>query len=356
MTRHGGAAKAMVQKDGQLVEVAAEAAKTASPPLTAAPSSAASAGQSTPGVAAKPNTATSGTNVSAATAAAAAAPFPGLFGAPFGAGAAAPALAAAPLAQGRTAMAASSNGSSSSSVGAGEGDGSATTADDDAEKRQFVCTICQKIFRLEAALQHHYQAKHNMDMPSTAPPNSSATGAVNGASAVTSSSTTATEEIAMSSTHSSPGGSGGGSTAAQYTRQQEGLLPEAPQYHLDVAPNAPEDGDIAAHWRCVNTCVLLGAVQEIETGYVFEDHVLQFTIATEFKAPSPGDPDMDFHVVRVYGGEDYWRPVQAMMADGARFLVSGRLRMVPQYDTIMKKYHHFPVIQVYPGTGSVVRV
>nr|4DNI_A Chain A, Fusion protein of RNA-editing complex proteins MP42 and MP18 [Trypanosoma brucei brucei TREU927] len=133
------------------------------------------------------------------------------------------------------------------------------------------------------------------------------------------------------------------------------ILPQAPQYHLDVAPNAPEEGEVAAHWRCVNHCVMLGVVQNIQEGFVFEDKVLQFTLITDFEGPSPGDPDKDFHTVRVFDS-DYSSRVKEQLRDGEWFLVTGRLRMVPQYDGSMRKYYHYPVIQVHPGCGSVLKV
>ncbi|CBZ23729.1 putative RNA-editing complex protein [Leishmania mexicana MHOM/GT/2001/U1103] len=363
MTRHGNNAKALMKKDGKLVPVETDQLKGgvhcgSSSSSTATASSATLAGAA----AAASSSPLSGGATS---------PFPAHFAAPFGAAAAsmggvapsftppgtAPGVLQAPAAAGGTTASHGDNGNGA--VGAAE----------ETEKRMFVCTVCQKTFRLEAALQHHYQAKHNMDMPTSASSPSSLGGA----------STAPGTGGASASTPGEPGANGGGSAgafggvpggcaegtaapanasslgAAQYVRQQEGALPDAPQYHLDVAPNAPEEGDIAAHWRCVNMCVLMGDVQEVEEGYVFEDHVLQFTVATEFATPAPGDPDMDFHTVRVYGHE-FWAPLKADVQCGGRFLVTGRLCMVPQFDTQLKKYYHYPVIQVFPGSGNVVRV
>ncbi|RNF13727.1 putative RNA-editing complex protein, partial [Trypanosoma conorhini] len=117
----------------------------------------------------------------------------------------------------------------------------------------------------------------------------------------------------------------------------------------------PEEGDVAAHWRCVNHCVVLGPVQNIQEGYVFEEKVVQFTLITDFEGPSPGDPDKDFHTVRVFDSS-FCEQLKKELKEGERFLVTGRLRMIPQYDGAMKKYYHYPVIQVHPGCGSVVRV
>jgi DNA-directed RNA polymerase subunit RPC12/RpoP len=363
LTRHGNTAKALVKKDGKFVEMTAEQLKGSSSSQDGA-SPAAMPGLST----------TTSTNLASsppapggtAAAVSGAAGFPGMFGAPFGASASlnAPPSTSADLAGATPGVPLTSSPSSSAAAATNGGASGDTLADEDTEKRSYVCTICQKTFRLEAALQHHYQAKHNMDMPS-------ATGGSDSNAAVGTSESSAATAGGLAG---SPGGSGGvgagvsvagtngslsspgagGTSAAQYIRQQEGTLPDAPQYHLDIAPNAPEEGDIAAHWRCVNLCVLMGSVQEVEEGYVFQDHVLQFTVVTEFANPAPGDPDMDFHTIRVYDA-GFWQPLKADLQAGGRFLVTGRLRMVPQYDTTLKKYYHYPVIQVFPGTGNVVR-
>lgn len=379
LTRHGNNAKALMKKDGKMVEMSAEQLKAGSHGIGGAAAAAAAA--PAPGLNATPSVDPSSTPLTPAPslsapgavvgsgASTAGSGFPGMFGAPFG---------AAPLTspQINQATAAGVVGGSAAPLPTPHSAAVDTVADEDTEKRNFVCTICQKTFRLEAALQHHYQAKHNMDMPSTlggggaaaAAASSSALpgvmgdlGGLPGSAASFASATGATAsgagglsaaEAAVAASSSTAGLAS--MSAAQYIRQQEGALPNAPQYHLDVAPNAPEEGDVAAHWRCVNLCVLMGSVQEVEEGYVFQDHVLQFTVATEFANPAPGDPDMDFHTVRVYGA-DFWQPLKADIQAGGRFLVTGRLRMVPQFDTLMKKYYHYPVIQVFPGTGNVVR-
>lgn len=346
MTKHSGQAKAMVSRDGKLEEIGTAAlASGAAPAPQPAPSA----------PAASPHGA-----------------FPGMFAAPIGGVTAAAPFAQAPLAQPAAAA----------SVHQQQQQQPAEAAEEAADSRQFVCTICQKTFRLEAALQHHYLAKHNMEMP--------AAGAGAGVGATTAFSGGADGGLASTppggatvgpggsdmsfgafaaaaAAAAAAGGDGGEGSATgpaahrspasaiQFARQQEGALPQAPQYHLDVAPNAPEEGDVAAHWRCVNNFVLMGAVQDIQEGYVFEDNVLQFTLVTDFDGPSPGDPDKDFHTVRVYD-EAFWRPLREGLREGDVCLVSGRLRMVPQYDPAMKKYYHFPVMQLFPGTGNMVRV
>lgn len=319
MTKHGGKAKALVSKDGELEEVAAASTAGASPETGGSAASQSVAGAKNP----LPS---------------AGSLFPGMFAAPFG----------APLDTMRTNAA---DGSAAAAAAAGEGvtaESGAAPVSDDVDKRLFVCTVCQKTFRLEAALQHHYQAKHNMEMPQSG---AGSVGGAGGTSSPVSSSPSADEEAGTARVDATQAPL----NATQYVQQQEGALPQAPEYHLDVAPNAPEEGDVAAHWRCVNTCVLLGSVTDVQEGYVFEDHVLQFTLVTAFEGPAPGDPDKDFHTVRVYD-ERYWGPIRDQLREGAQCCVTGRLRMVPQFDTSLKKYYHFPVVQVFPGTGSVLQV
>lgn len=221
----------------------------------------------------------------------------------------------------------------------------------------FTCHICQKSFRLEAGLVHHYQVRHSMEMPSASgrqPTEGQTSGESSG---------------------SSPIGSSGGAVKATGP-VGDTTVPQPPQYHLDVAPNAPEESEIAAHVRCVNHMLVLGAVQDVQRGYVFEDDVLQFIVATDFEGAQPGDPEKDYHTVRVIG-KDYCdivgkelqaaglsivegaggaampRTAQQQQQESVRCLVSGRLRMVPQFEPTTSKYYHFPVIQVTAGSGFV---
>jgi hypothetical protein len=211
---------------------------------------------------------------------------------------------------------------------------------EDMDKRLFVCTVCQKTFRLEAALQHHYQAKHGMEMPQSNPSASPATPKpLSTAFGVNLASVLEGSVDAVSPT--------------QYVHVGESSQPSMPQYHLDVAPNAPEEGDLAAHWRLVNHCVMVGTVSEVQEGFVFEDRVLQCLVATDFDNPSPGDPDKDFHTVRVYGSSETLKSIKLIMTPNARVMISGRLRLVPQFDSITNKYYHHPVVMVPEGSGSV---
>lgn len=292
-TRHAGQAKPLaVDVDGKTSE-AAVVAKTATPQVQPQPQKP-SAAPSMPGV------------------------FPGLF----------------PGAQ-ALATPSSAEGSAPSDDGA-----------DDPEKKLFVCTVCQKTFRLEAALQHHYQAKHGMEMPQ--PQQSSPSAQVGGVGGLKQA--TGAFGVNLASVLE---GAADAPSITQYVHVGDPTQPSMPQYHLDVAPNAPEEGDLAAHWRLVNHCVLVGEVSEIQEGYVFEERVLQCLVATDFDNPSPGDPDKDFHTVRIYGSAETLQAMKSIVTPNSRVFVSGRLRLVPQFDTITNKYYHHPVVIVPEGGGSV---
>ncbi|EPY19292.1 RNA-editing complex protein [Strigomonas culicis] len=308
MTKHGGAAKALTYKDGRLQEVQSARDEKAAPAPAAPPP------EERPVMG-------GGSGFDSFLA--------GVAGRPLAAGTTVPPVPSTVPAASPTATAADEP----------EGAGPSEGAEEDAQL--FVCTVCQKTFRLQAALQHHYQAKHNMEMPSASA--AAATGSAEAAAAAS-----APPQSAEDATQ-------GKVSVEEYVRQQDGELPQAVQYHLDVAPGAPEEGDIAAHWRCVNSHLLMGPVQEIQEGYVFEDHVLQFTVATDFEGPAQGEPDKDFHTVRVHD-DAYWGALRSKLKEGDVVVVSGRLRMVPQYDTLLKKYYHFPVVQVEPGAGCVTIV
>jgi hypothetical protein len=142
----------------------------------------------------------------------------------------------------------------------------------------------------------------------------------------------------------------------KYVASAETITPQPPQYQLDAYPNAPDECDIAAHPRCVNNATFIGTVSDIQTGFVFEDAVVQFVIVTDFEGAQQGDPDKDFHTVRVFGSEAYLNGVRAALSEGGRVMVSGRVRMIPQYEALMSKYYHFAVVHVHEGAGSVQAV
>ena len=275
---------------------------------------------------------------------------------------------------------AATTGSSNSSTA--EGDDSTTSIDGGGggsagTDNLFVCTVCQKGFRVERALHHHYMAKHNMTPPgASASASKGLPGMDNSggsASAGSDGASTGSDSHVVTGGNSSDGGNNDNSLASLAS---DATVPQPPQYHLDVAPNAPDEYDIAAHSRCVNTTLLIGQAQDAQRGFVFEDPVLQFVVATDFADAAPGDPTVDFHTVRVFG-EHLCNEVEktlvnsglcvvggkmppppktsdALPSNGiARVLVSGRLRMVPQYEPTTSKYYHFPIIHVHNASGHI---
>lgn len=394
LTRHGGDAKViLIGKDGKpLPEGAAPAAPAAASPAGAA--------RAAPG-AARPSPTASPSSRSAPGSGPASAP--GLGAAPssrpMGMGMAAAAAQQQQQQAARAAAAAASAAAqqqqqqqaaapSAAAAAAEEGD---TTGSTDANEKRFVCTICQKTFRLEHALHHHYQAKHNIESPTAAMMGrSGAEGADAGASAQSSSSAAPTTPSggaapinpfgmmggAQAGSFAAAAGAGAAARAAADTDPlstsnyvhgsadgsgaagvgSASNQPQTWQYHLDVAPNAPEEGEMAAHWRLVNHGVFLGTVQDVQEGFVFEEPVVQFVLATQFESPSPGDPDKDLHTVRVYGGGDFASSIRAMLRTNKRVMVTGRVRLVPQYEHSTNKFYHYPIVMVHPGSGSVMEV
>ena len=223
----------------------------------------------------------------------------------------------------------------------------APPVEEDPNKKGFECTICGKAFRLKAALEHHYQAKHNMKMPGTEGDSTAAVSESGGTMTTTDATTTTTSATGATTTvtDSLPAG-------FQYVQAGQPIDPQPPQYHLEVAPNAPEESEIAAHAHCVNQITLVGVVADVSHGYVFEDPAIQFTIATDFDNPPAGEPNKDFHTIRILGDETCSR-VKEFIKDGNTVLVNGRLRMVPQFEPLTNKYYHFPVVHLHDGACHV---
>jgi hypothetical protein len=99
---------------------------------------------------------------------------------------------------------------------------------------------------------------------------------------------------------------------------------------------------------------MMGVAQDVQEGFVFEERCLQFIVVTHFNDAAPGDPDRDFHTVRVLGDEMCKVLASTLKgAAGRRVMVSGRLRLVPQYEPAAGKYYHFPMILVQGGAGAV---
>ncbi|GET93138.1 mp18 RNA editing complex protein, putative [Leishmania tarentolae] len=106
----------------------------------------------------------------------------------------------------------------------------------------------------------------------------------------------------------------------------------------------------------INCVTLVGVVHDIQTGYVFEDAVTQFTLTTTSLDTANQAQDCvvekDHHTVRCYG-DVFSREVRAKLNEGSVVCVNGRLRLNPQMEPSCNKYYYFPYIQVQPPHGQV---
>ncbi|KAG5463899.1 hypothetical protein LSCM1_00072 [Leishmania martiniquensis] len=106
----------------------------------------------------------------------------------------------------------------------------------------------------------------------------------------------------------------------------------------------------------INCVTLVGVVHDIQTGYVFEDAVTQFTLTTTSLDTASQSQDCvvekDHHTVRCYG-DVFSREVRAKLSEGSVVCVNGRLRLNPQLEPSCNKYYYFPYIQVQPPHGQV---
>ncbi|CBZ25913.1 putative MP18 RNA editing complex protein [Leishmania mexicana MHOM/GT/2001/U1103] len=106
----------------------------------------------------------------------------------------------------------------------------------------------------------------------------------------------------------------------------------------------------------INCVTLVGVVHDIQTGYVFEDAVTQFTLTTtSLDAANQAQEcvvEKDHHTVRCYG-DVFSREVRAKLSEGNVVCVNGRLRLNPQMEPSCNKYYYFPYIQVQPPHGQV---
>eukprot|EP00796_Vickermania_ingenoplastis_P004959 gene4959-3557_t len=109
----------------------------------------------------------------------------------------------------------------------------------------------------------------------------------------------------------------------------------------------------------INSVSLVGVAHDIQSGFVFEESVLQFTVTTTALQTSgtPGEcaVEKDHHVVRCFG-ELFAQEVQQKIKEGNVVCVSGRLRLNPQLEPSVNKYYYFPYIQVQPPHGQVAVV
>lgn len=106
----------------------------------------------------------------------------------------------------------------------------------------------------------------------------------------------------------------------------------------------------------INCVTLIGVVHDIQTGYVFEDAVTQFTLTTtSLDTTNPTQEcvvEKDHHTVRCFG-DVFSQETKQKLSEGNVVCVNGRLRLNPQLEPSCNKYYYFPYIQVQPPHGQV---
>lgn len=144
-------------------------------------------------------------------------------------------------------------------------------------------------------------------------------------------------------------------------------------------PGSSSRGTTTSGAPSINSVSLVGVAHDIQSGFVFEESVLQFTLTTTSlqtggTVPSSSSPasstsagagkaggstgttdcvvEKDHHVVRCFG-ELFSQEVQQKVKEGSVVCVNGRLRLNPQLEPSVNKYYYFPYIQVQPPHGQV---
>lgn len=109
----------------------------------------------------------------------------------------------------------------------------------------------------------------------------------------------------------------------------------------------------------INSVTLVGVAHDIQTGYVYEDVVTQFTLTTtSLDTTNPTEEcvvEKDHHTIRCFG-DVFAQDVRARVKEGNVICVNGRLRLNPQIEPSCGKYYYFPYIQVQPPHGQVAVV
>jgi hypothetical protein len=102
---------------------------------------------------------------------------------------------------------------------------------------------------------------------------------------------------------------------------------------------------------------LVGVVHDIQTGYVYEDAVTQFTLTTTSIDTSLGGAsecviEKDHHTIRCFG-DSFSADIKNRIKEGNVVAVNGRLRMNPQLEQSCNKHFYFPFVHVQPPNGNV---
>lgn len=109
--------------------------------------------------------------------------------------------------------------------------------------------------------------------------------------------------------------------------------------------------------KSVNNVTLVGVVHDIQSGYVFEDAVTQFTLTTTSidttsSAAQECVVEKDHHTVRCYG-DVFAAEVKSKIKEGNVVCVNGRLRLNPQMEPGTNKHYYFPFLHIQPPHGQV---
>ena len=114
----------------------------------------------------------------------------------------------------------------------------------------------------------------------------------------------------------------------------------------------------ASQYKSVNHVTLVGVAHDIQSGFVYEEPVCQFTVSTSSLdtmingRPNEAVLEKDHHTVRCFG-EPFSGQVRQMLREGYVVVVSGKLRLNPQLDPATSKHHYFPYLHVAAPHGNV---
>lgn len=109
--------------------------------------------------------------------------------------------------------------------------------------------------------------------------------------------------------------------------------------------------------KSINNVTLVGVVHDIQSGYVFEDAVTQFTLTTTSidtsgMATSECVVEKDHHTIRCFG-DTFSSEIKSKVKEGNVVCVNGRLRLNPQLEQSCNKHYYFPFIHVQPPHGNL---
>lgn len=108
--------------------------------------------------------------------------------------------------------------------------------------------------------------------------------------------------------------------------------------------------------KSLNNVTLVGVVHDIQSGFVYEDAVTQFTLTTTSldSTTQSGEcaVEKDHHTVRCFG-DTFSAEMKSKLKEGNVVCVNGRLRMNPQLEPSCNKHFYFPFVHVQPPHGQV---